>query len=160
MGADAAADEDDDDLDEFTKAAILSLRCRINTKNQDQSLRRKGLPVLKRPAAEPDAPASLEALRAVPLKKPKAEPAPVVEVAKSQIMKAMPTKKQADGSNPEPVCYNGGVIYCSWAKRKFRALTTRGNDHTEKGKGWGGDKPCKVAWKHCVDAIDAARTRD
>ena len=86
------------------------------------------------------------------LKKAKAEPD--ATVPKSKIMASMP-RLPADGSNPSLVLYKGGVIHTSRKKRRFRALTTRCNEYTEKSKAWGGDAPTKESWKAVVNAIDA-----
>ena len=62
----------------------------------------------------------------------KRERVEVVEVPKASIVAAMPKAVKADGANPSPVHYNGGVIYTVWNRRKFRALTTRGDNYREK----------------------------
>ena len=172
--------EDDaalDDLDEYTKAAIIALRNRSASKKQEASLRRKNLLVNKKPAAavspKPE-PKTEHKSAAAPSAAASTQPksGPLCKVARktsfdpdiiprAKIFGAMPKSKPSDGSNPAPIHYNGGVIYTSWSSRKFRALTTRGDVYTEKSKGWTSNsrKPCIDAWKFCVAAIDAARKK-
>ena len=171
--------EDDaalDDLDEYTKAAIIALRNRSASKKQEASLRRKNLLVNKKPAAAvspkpepttehksaaaPSAAASTQP-KSGPLRKAARKATAPDIVPRAKIFGAMPKSKPSDGSNPAPIHYNGGVIYTSWSSRKFRALTTRGDVHTEKSKCWTSNsrKPCIDAWKFCVAAIDAARKK-
>ena len=82
-----------------------------------------------------------------------------VEIGKSEINKALP-KLAKGGGNPPPVRYNGGVIYSSMATKAFRALTTRGDNYSEKGAKWKSHKPTMVAWKKCVAHIDNARKEE
>ena len=79
-----------------------------------------------------------------------------VEVSKKEIHKALP-KIEKGGGNPMPVRYNGGVIYSSVKDKKFRALTTRGDNYSEKGASWKSAKPTMKAWSQCIDHIDTAR---
>ena len=154
----------EDDLDEYTRAAVKTLHERANSKKQEAALRRKGLPVSKKPAAPPGSvkTESTSAPEAAPTaapslkRKAKAEPVEIHEVSTANIVAAMPTSKPS-GSNPSPVHYNGGVIYTSWSKCAFRALTTRGDVYTEKSKKWASQEPCVTAWKHYVNAINGAR---
>jgi len=74
------------------------------------------------------------------------------EVPKSAIMKSMP-KFPADGSNPPPVRYNGGVIYTSLAVRRFRALRKRGDKYSELGASFATSSK-KEAWETVVKGID------
>jgi len=77
------------------------------------------------------------------------------EVPKSLILKKRP-RLPADGSNPAPVFYNGGVIYTSRSIKKFRALRKRGDKYSEKAAGWtpGTHGDMETAWKVAVKAID------
>ena len=79
----------------------------------------------------------------------------VEDVPKSKIMSAMP-RQTADGSNPDPVSYNGGVIYTSQNIKKFRALRLRGDRYTEKAHGWTPKThgTMKKAWASAVQCID------
>ena len=67
----------------------------------------------------------------------------------------MPKRKPSDGCNPAPVRYRGGVVYTSWATKKFRALRERGNRYSEACCQWGDAKPNPGAWKKAINAIDA-----
>ena len=79
---------------------------------------------------------------------------PIVEVTKAKIMASMPKRKNADGSNSAPVHYKGGVIYCAFAQRAFRALTTRGDNYSEKMATWKSTKPSVEAWAKVVKEIE------
>ena len=74
------------------------------------------------------------------------------ELSKAQIMKAMPSLP-ADGSNPRPIHYWGGIIYTAAQAKKFRALKERGNNYSEASASWGGPKPTKAAWTKVVKSI-------
>ena len=89
-----------------------------------------------------------------PCRKRKRKAADILEVPKSQIMKARP-KMPSDGSNPLPVHYNGGVIYTSRSVAKFRALRKRGDKYSEYGAGWKVHGTQPAAWKAAVSSIDA-----
>ena len=79
-----------------------------------------------------------------------------VEVTKREIRKTL-LKLEKGGGNPHPVRYNGGVIYSSVKDKKFRALTTRGDNYSEKGASWKSAKPTMKAWRQSIDHIDTAR---
>ena len=79
-----------------------------------------------------------------------------VEISKKKIGTSMPTLP-SDGSTPEPVRYNGGVIYSSGKDRKFRVLTTAGDKWSEKGSSWKGPTPTKESWLLAIKHIDDAR---
>ncbi len=84
---------------------------------------------------------------------------PVEMTSKGQVLKAMPKTAPKDGAKVAPVHYKTGVIYTSFAKRSFRALTERGNNYSEKSRNWGGPKPSHEAWKDVVHAIDNAKKK-
>ena len=90
------------------------------------------------------------------VKKPVHSKAVKVEVSKKEIHKALP-KIEKGGGNPMPVRYSGGVIYSSVKDKKFRALTTRGDNYSEKGASWKSAKPTMKAWRQSIDHIDTAR---
>ena len=108
-----------------------------------------------------------DALKAEPGKAVKAEKCmkakvklePREAVTKSDVMKAMPKAAPKNGEKIAPVHYKTGVIYTSFAKRSFRALTERGNNYSEKSRNWGGPKPSHEAWKDVVHAIDNAKKK-
>jgi hypothetical protein len=112
--------------------------------------------VLKRPATAVDATVVAKKIKVEGgMKRPAAAvKAEVVEVPKSKILSAMPALNK-DGSSPDPVFYNGGVIYTAVNGKKFRALKERGDNYTEKSKVWGQDTPSKASWSTVVEAIDA-----
>jgi len=98
---------------------------------------------------------SKEAPTAMKATKKRTRGADVTEVSKALILKSMP-KMPADGSNPLPVHYNGGVIYTSRSIQKFRALRKRGDKYSEKGAGWSPHShgTQAKAWKVAVASID------
>ncbi len=63
-------------------------------------------------------------------------------------------KLNKDGSSPDPVFYEGGVIYTAVKSNKFRALKFRSENYTENPKVWGQRTPSKEAWCAVVKAID------
>ena len=134
--ADAAADGDSDDLDEYQKAAITALGKRNSSKKEEAAAKkRKFADVKKKPA-----------------KAGKSVKDEIVEVAKKDIMKSCPSCKGK--TNPPPVHYGGGVIYTDVKRNKFRALKIRGDRYSEKSAGWSKSKPKSTAWKECIQAID------
>ena len=76
----------------------------------------------------------------------------VHEVAKADILKAMPKASEA---HPAAVHYNGGVIYTSVPEHKFRCLKVRGDNYSETSKAWGCKRTRTQAWQECIAAIDA-----
>ena len=69
-------------------------------------------------------------------------------------------KLPTDGSNPSPVKYNGGFIYTSIKASTFRALTTRGDNYSEKPNSkWKAQKSSQVEWGAAYSHIDRARTK-
>ena len=88
------------------------------------------------------------------MSKSKKEKLEQVIVPKSRIVASMPHKLPKDGSNPQPVLYNNGVIYTVCKTRKFRALATRGDRYSETSKAWGADKPTEAAWVAAVKSIE------
>ena len=76
----------------------------------------------------------------------------VHEVAKPDILKAMP---KAGEEHPAAVNYNGGVIYTCVCQHKFRCLKVRGDNYSEISKAWGTKRTRQQAWKECIDAVDA-----
>ena len=66
----------------------------------------------------------------------------------------MPTEQPADGGNPAPVKYKGGVIYTVWHQKRFRALCESGNRYSERSRAWGGTEPSLESWAACVHAIE------
>jgi len=99
----------------------------------------------------PAAAAGVPMKKAKSVKKPKAE---IIEVPKTEILKRMP-KLPADGSNPPPVHYNGGVIYTSRSVKRFRALRARGDKYSEQGAAWSAPSTMASAWKTVVHGIDS-----
>lgn len=157
------------DLDPYTRAAITALDVRNKGKaaaaagkkgdmkrpaaagiDDEPKASSKGTSHMKRPAAAVAKPAA--AKEASPKKRRSAKD-DVADVPKSRIFQSMP-KLSPDGSNPEPVRYNGGIIYTAQSKKKFRALKVRGDAYTEASAAWGGAKPSKDAWAKCVKAIE------
>lgn len=167
------------DLDPYTRAAIAALDVRNKSKAAAAAEKKGGMkrPAaagiddsepchsnapskgasskgansnMKRPAAAGAKPA---ASKATSPKKRRSAKDDAPEVPKSRILQSMP-KLPSDGSNPEPVRYNGGIIYTAQKTKKFRALKVRGNNYTEASAAWGGAKPTKDAWTKCVKAIE------
>jgi hypothetical protein len=143
------------ELDPYAKAAVAAMTQRQTKKKEKAKAEAKAKASAGKPKTTPTKAKKkpMPAKAKLQLKKRPGAAAPE-DVAKGSIAKAMP-KLPADGSNPSPVFYNGGVIYTSVAKKKFRGLTTRGDEYTEKSKGWARCKPIE-AWKAVVDEIDAA----
>jgi hypothetical protein len=74
--------------------------------------------------------------------------------SKLAAMAAMPKTDDPSAGNPQAVNYKQGVIYTSIKTRRFRALTRRGDNYSEKSATWGKDET--VAWSKCIKAIDDA----
>ena len=168
---DATAPKDDDetseaDLDPYAGAALAALaNNRLKAKATSKTTKRKQCggrvkaepPIKKAVGKPPKRGIALKPSKAEP-KSLKAEPKPVkaepVEVATKEIIRAMPKDSVP---NPNPVLYNGGIVYTVPKKHKFRALKVRGDRYTEKSSTWGANKSKQQAWKDCIKAIDEAR---
>ena len=145
-----------DPLDAHAKAAIDAFRARKAGKAAAKSpavtpIVKKGKAARKKPAA-----AMPKAPKKAPVPKAAAAAKVKVEISKKKIGTSMPTLP-SDGSAPEPVRYNGGVIYSSGKDRKFRVLTTAGDKYSEKGSSWKGPTPTKESWLLAIKHIDDAR---
>ena len=161
------------DLDPCTLAALKALKDRNAAKKEETKIKKdtgakpkvaaekvkqepagkpskKGQNPKKRPASKAGGPPAKIMKRPSAKASSKAE---MSDVPRTKIMQSMP-KLPADGSNPKPVRYWGGVIYCARKQKAFRALRTRGDNYTETYSAWGGQKPSKKAWKKVVKAIE------
>lgn len=133
----------ENDLDEYTKAAIASLKHRSTTKA-----------TRKRPAAASPAPVKVKKQKVKVKKQKPAEEPPVKAKKWGKVASPKMPSLPKDGTNPAAVHYKGGVIYTSRKARSFRALTIRHDKYSEKNRSWGSDKPSGSAWKAAVCAID------
>ena len=178
-GKDAAEDGSgsEDDLDEYTKAAIKSLQLRRDKRKEETKAKAKAKAAAKKAekakvkleaeaaaAAAGSGSASKRGKRRAtadacnePAKAVKTEDA-LKPVPKSKILDAMPSLPK-DGSNPPPVAYKQGIIYTSVKTKRFRALKTRGDAYSEFSRGWGGPKPNKEAWASAVQAIEKSKPK-
>ena len=178
-GKDAAEDGlgSEDDLDEYTKAAIKSLQLRRDKRKEETKANAKAMAEAKKAekakvkleaeaaaAAAGSGSASKRGKRRTtadacnePAKAVKTEDA-LKPVPKSKILDAMPSLPK-DGSNPPPVAYKQGIIYTSVKTKRFRALKTRGDAYSEFSRGWGGPKPNKEAWASAVQAVEKSKPK-
>ena len=159
--ADIASEESDLD-DPFAKAAIKALESKKKGKKSDKDNVKAEGKVKSEGKVKKESKikkkrmggANAKAEKVVKKEKASTVKSDPAEIAKKDILAAMPKSRTA----PDPVHYRGGVIYTVPKKHKFRALRTRGDRYSEKSSTWSSSKPQKVAWKECVDAIDLART--
>ena len=63
-------------------------------------------------------------------------------------------KPKFDKNNTDPIDYEGGRIYCSFAKRCFRTIRARGEYGTESKQSWKQDEPTKTAFESALQSID------
>ena len=152
-----------EELDPYAKAAIRAMKDRTTKKKRAAKEKRAADKVNKALSMKVAKPvgklAKLKAtkaeLKADKIKSEKlkaAKPEPV-DVAKKDIMKAMPSAANPD-KPVAPAHYNGGIVYTVLRKTKFRALRVKGDEHTETSATWGKSRSQKDAWSHVIKAID------
>ncbi len=177
VGADAeSGGGDDEDLDDFSKAAIASLSKRDKKKRQEAAQKKrdktkseaaaalvtaaaahpKAMKAMKAAKVEPKAKAKAKAkaTKAAPATKLKKKPAAAKPEPVDMSKKNAPMPKPQKGSEAPPSNYNGGRIYYKNNIRAFRATKKYPIFGSEKKVRWAKDAPNVREWKSALEAID------